>query len=111
MLLLGDVAVDVAVDLARGGEDDRQLVVATVFKDVKGQRDILHRAVRVLHQLVDFGIGCQMHHDIRPWVWHAADSAREVAVGRSQILEQRGDTVGPAVDPAVHAKDVMAGIQ
>ena len=85
--------------------------MAAVFQDIERQRNIFHRAMRLLNQLVYFGIGCQMHHNIRPWVRHAADAAREVAVGRSQILEQRGHAIGPGIQALVDTEDTVAGVE
>jgi hypothetical protein len=87
------------------------MIVTAVLQDIERQSYILHSTVRLLHQFVYFGIGCQMHHNIRPWVWHAADSAREVAIGRSQILEQRGHAISPGVQAFIDTEDMMAGVE
>jgi hypothetical protein len=52
-----------------------------------------------------------MHYDIWPRIWYAADAAREIAIWRSQILEQRGHAVSPAVQALVDTEDSVAGVE
>ena len=85
--------------------------MTAVLQGIECQRDVFHRTVRLLHQLVYFGIRRQMHHDIRSWVWHAADPACEIAIGRGQILEQRGHAIRPGILAFVDPEDAMAGVE
>lgn len=53
----GDVAVDVAVDLAGTAEDEWNLVVTAVFQHVPGHGDVFQSAVGLLYQFMYFGVG------------------------------------------------------
>ena len=85
--------------------------MAAIFQNIECQRDILHCAMWLLNQLVYLRIGCQMHHNIRLWVGHAADPAHEIAVGRGQILEQRGHAICPGIHALVDTEHTVAGIE
>jgi hypothetical protein len=104
--------VDVAINFARAAEDDRQLVIAAEFQDVKSHRDIGERSIRLLYQFVNFGMGGQVNHQIKVWrVLDVTDSAFKMLVRRAEVLEQRGDFVRPGIGPNINAEDEMAVIE
>ena len=70
-------AVDVAVDLAGRGEDERQLERAAVLEHVEGHDRVLERAMRLPHELVHLRVRGQVDDEVdlrvldsrrcRPW--------------------------------------------
>lgn len=109
MGFFGNVSVDVAVDFAGGAENDGRVVGAAIFQDVVGHGDILQRAIGLLHELVDFGVGGEMNDNIElTGVFDVADAVLEGFVGRAEVLQEGLNLVGPGVLADIHPENVMA---
>ena len=106
MGLVSDVTVDVAVDLARAAEDDRQRVVAAVLQHVKGHGDVFERSRRLLDKLVNLGVVGEVDDGVEfGRVGDMTQAAAEVAEGSGKVLQQGEESIGPRVRPHIHAKD------
>jgi hypothetical protein len=100
--------VDVAVDLARRREDQRQPEPACVLEDVERHDRVLERAVRLADELMHLCVRGEMDDDVDPRVLDAADPSREGRVVAREVLEQRRELVGPRVHALVDAEHVVA---
>src|SRR5207249_11827931 len=101
-------AMDVAVDLTRRGEDERQADPARVLEDVEGHDRVLERAVRLADELVHLGVRGEMHDEVNLRILDAADTALEGRVVAGEILEKGREGVRPRVLALVDAEDVVA---
>ena len=68
-------AVDVAVDLARRGEDDRDRALPAELEHVEGHHQVLERAVRLGHELVHLRVRGEVDDEVGLRVLDAADPA------------------------------------
>ena len=82
-------AVDVAVDLARRGEDERQLERAAVLEDVEGHHRVLERALRLADELVHLRVRGEVDDEVDLRVLDAVHAAAERRVVPGEVLQQR----------------------
>ena len=101
-------AVDVAVHLARRGEDERQPALPAVLEHVEGHHRVLERAVRLRDELVHLRVRRQVDDDVGLGVRDAADPVREGRVLARQVLDQVAEVVRPGVHALVDAEDLVA---
>ena len=101
-------AVDVAVHLARRGEDERQPALPAVLEHVEGHHRVLERAMRLRDELVHLRVRRQVDDDVGLRVRDAADPVREGRVLAGEVLEQVAEVVRPRVHALVDAEDLVA---
>ena len=99
--------MDVAVDLAARGEDDRETLLARVLEHVEGHHGVLERAVWLPNELVHLRVRREVHDEVDLGVLDAVDPARERGVMAGQILEQIAELIRPRVLALVDPEDLM----
>ncbi len=100
--LLGDVAVNVPIDLPRAAEDKRGPMAAGEFQDPETVRDILQGPVGVLDELKYLGVGGQMHD-------HVEVTGRPILLLHGQqILNQGIDLICPRVRANIDPHHLLA---
>ena len=88
-------AVDVAVHLAAGREDDRDLLLPDVLEDVVGHDQVLERPMRLPDELVHLRVRGEMDDQVDLRILDAVDSARERRIVAREVLEEIAELVCP----------------
>jgi hypothetical protein len=88
-------AMNVAVHLPRGREDERQLLLPAMLEHVERHHRVLERALRLAHELVHLGVRGEMDDDVGRRVLDAADPARE-----RRVRSRRGPAAGTGRRPS-----------
>ena len=85
-----------------------KVVRTAVLEHVEGHDDVLERAVRLAHELVDLRMRREMDDERRPADTRSADATRERRVVTREILQQVAKVIRPRVQPLVDAEDLVA---
>jgi hypothetical protein len=119
---VGDMAEDVAVDLAAGAEDDAGALaeVACGFQGPESHGDIFEGLVGLADELVDLGPGGEVDDDVGLEGFDGIGEGEGGAVGRGgegrrwgpgHVETFGGEAVGPGVGAFIDAQDVVAAVE
>ncbi len=100
-------AVDVAVDLAGRGEDERQRERAAVLEHVEGHHRVLERPLGLANELVHLGVRGEVDDELDAFVLDAVHAAAKGRVMPGKILQKSVELLRPAVRALVDAEDLV----
>ena len=100
--------MDVAVDLAAGGEHDRDVPESRVLEHVERHDGVLERAMRLPHELMHLRVRREVDDEVDLGVLDAVDPAAEGRVVARKILEEVRELVRPRVLALVDAEHLVA---